>query len=113
MSGDPKIAAVFAAVCELAIASGAESIKDLPGCWNATVDEHWRVALNGHDADRPAWEGGPDVPPYCAFVEFNGWPAGMLSAHGGAIAAGEIANEDALLAALRRAIRSSGGEVAQ
>ena len=92
---------------ELAEVTGAASIKDLPGAWEHRVDDRWYVAANGHSTpvrveplNAMAW----DLPPYTFGVWFNGWFAGEFTPMGGYMAAGETANEDALIAALDKAI---------
>lgn len=40
---------------------------------------------------------GPEVPPFGIYLEFNGWPAGVVTPGGGCIAAGGVANEAAAL----------------
>lgn len=95
-----QLSEVFMAIADFALARNAHGIKDLPGCYEVAVDDHWWIAVNGHDVPTRTSK-GTEVPKFSAYVEFNGWPAGMLDPFGGVLAAGEIANEDALLAALR------------
>lgn len=92
----------FSEICGLAIRVGAKNIKELPGCWEYEIDGQWWVAVNGHAVPMKCSHGG-DVPPYHAFVEFNGWPAGLVSPAGGTMAAGEGANEDTFIAAVKLA----------
>lgn len=101
-----SVSEVFARVCELASARGARGINHLPGCWEHQVDEQWHVSLNGADEPRKS-ESGVDVPSFHVYVTFNGWPAGFVNLRDGCIAAGEAANEDELLAALKKAIAAS------
>lgn len=93
------IPAVFDETIKLALALGASSIKDLPGCWECEVDDQWWVAINGHDAPCKCSHGA-SVDPFTAYFEFNGWPCAMVAAWGGDILSGEAANEHALIAAL-------------
>lgn len=93
---------LFLAIAEFAHRKGVKSIKDLPACWEAAVGDHWWIAVNGHGVPVACSHGG-DVPPFSAFVEFNGWPAGILDPMGGVIAAGELANEQTFRAALEAA----------
>lgn len=53
-------------------------------------DRGWGVKLN------PTNETIEDVEPYRAHVSWNGWPAGIIDPYGGCLAAGHLANEDAL-----------------
>ena len=104
---------VFQRVVELALALGVRSIKDLPGCWEYQIDEHWWIALNGHDQEITCSHSATKIKPYCGYIEFNGWPAGYLSVAGGVLAAGLIANEKVLIAALDRAIAREKAKGAQ
>jgi hypothetical protein len=94
-------------IAELAIALGAAPLNQRPGAWVHRLDAHWVVALNGHSftVDASPGGGGCDAPirPFHAMIWYNGWPAGILAPTGGAIAAGEGANEDTLIDALRAA----------
>jgi hypothetical protein len=92
----------FAAVAELAISLGVRGINTLPACWEHQVDEHWWVAVNGHN--KPILcSTEASVPPFSIYVVFNGWPAGIIDAHGGCLAAGALANEETFLEAVRQA----------
>lgn len=93
-----KFCEAFMLIGELAYKRGLRSIKDLPGLTGIRIDAHWLVQINPH----PEPHGG--IPPCHMALEFNGWPAGLFSAEGGAIAAGALANEDELLAAVRAAL---------
>lgn len=92
----------FLLIGELAHANGATPLKDYPGCWEASVGERWWVALNGH-AEAVECSRGLKVDPYHAYVEFKGWPAGVINPVGGTIVG--FASEDALIAALEAAIQ--------
>jgi hypothetical protein len=92
----------FAAVCDLAISLGVTRINKLPGCWEHQVDEHWWVAVNGHDKPTLC-STETSVPPFSIYVVFNGWPAGIIDAGGGCLAAGALANEETFLAAIQNA----------
>lgn len=94
-----QIAEAFHVAMEFAVASGAENIKDLPGCWSGKVDEHWSLKCNGHDHKIDG------VPPYCFYIEFNGWPAGIIAPNVGTIAAGKLANEETFISACLAATR--------
>ena len=62
-------------------------------------DIGWHVTLN------PTGKELQEVKPYEAHVSWNGWPAGVIHASGGILAAGDAANEDSLIEWLR----SDGG----
>jgi hypothetical protein len=49
----------------------------------------WFVMLNNTGAEVD------DVPEFSVFVEWNGFPAGIIDQFGGVLAAGDAANEDA------------------
>ena len=92
---------VFGKVVELADVLGVESINDYPGCWEYRISDKWLLKLNGHPEEVDG------IPPFHAYVEFNGWPTGVFNPWGGEIAAGEAANEDILIEALDEAIRTA------
>lgn len=99
------IAAAFCAMADLCIALGEHPLHKHEGCWEHQIDEHWWIALNGHPEKRlmrklPHME---PLEPFHAYVEWNGWPAGIITAFGGILCAGECANEDTFIAALRAA----------
>ena len=95
-----NLPALFVALSDYAYRRGARSIKDLPGCWEADLPRGWWMAVNGHGKTIRCSR-RVKVPPYSVYLEFNGWPAGEVGANGGWIAAGSIANEDALLTLLQ------------
>lgn len=97
------VSKTFSKACDLAIALGHSDINKLPGCLELQVDEQWWLAINAHREDTPCSE-NTSVPPMCVYFMFNGWPAGIVNAGGGCLAAGAAANEDALIAALDAAI---------
>jgi len=106
---------MFAKVCDLATALGVSQINKLPGAWVQTIDEHWIVALNGHNEDlevTPAGTMGVSELPFGHMaVWFNGWLAGLFTINGGEFAAGSAANEDTFIAALEAAILRAAREV--
>lgn len=92
----------FELLAGYAVALGAKSIGTLPGCWEKGIDEHWWVAINGHDDDM-ACSRGAMVPPGFCYIEHDKWPAGMFSADGGVIEAGNGADVANFITAIRRA----------
>ena len=74
-------------------------INQFPGCWEFTAGPWW-VAVNGHRTLK-ACSKGPEVQPFSAYVEYNGFPAGNFNSFGGLIAAGQEANEGTFIEALR------------
>jgi len=100
---EPRIITAFDEIAQLAIRLGVVPLNARPGCWEFQVDEHWWIAVNGHRESLKCSK-GVAVEPFNAYVEFNGWPAGSFNPAGGIMAAGEAANEDAFIAALRAAV---------
>jgi hypothetical protein len=99
----PKVSAAMMAVAELGIAVGAAPLNARPGCWEHQVDDRWWIACNPHP-ELTKCSRGVNVAPFRVYIEFNGWPAGIVGPDDGWIAAGTAANEDALLGAIRAAI---------
>lgn len=93
----------FILIVQLATTLGARAIAELDGCWEHVVDDNWHIAINGH-REPAKCSTGEDVPPFACYVQWNGWPAGLITPAGGTIAAGEAANEDTLIDALKAAI---------
>lgn len=113
MSDDREISIAFTRIAELALLSRhGESIRSCSGAWTYRFTDangyEWAIAVNGHKeaVASPLSEGKPDtmVAPLNALVYFNGWPFGILDPFGGAMGAGEAANEDTLIAALESEI---------
>ncbi len=94
-----EITELFAAIVGFAEKSGVREITKLPGCWEFSPAEGWWIAVNGHREPMKCSR-GPEVAPFRAYVEWNGFPAGIIGPHDGVLAAGSLANESALLAAL-------------
>lgn len=97
-------AEVFCLAAKLAEKDGVTPLSRLPGPWERRLDKSWTIVLNGHGTPREYK--GMTVPPFQMYVEYNGWPAGLLSPSGGVIAAGESANEHALVEPLKKALAS-------
>lgn len=100
----------FIAVVFLATAAGVSRIVDLPGCWEYTVGP-WRLALNGHP-ERCAATWGPSVGPFAVMVEFNGLPAGIITAVGGVLMTSSATTEAAFIKAMEAETRRLGGMTA-
>lgn len=81
---------------------GVKNIREAEGCYEKEIDEQWWIAINPHD-EKLKCSHGPVVEPFTMYVEFNGWPAGIVTMNGGMFAAGSAANEDAFIDALKRA----------
>ena len=93
----------FFAIADLSNALGAGPLNKHPGCWAHQVDEQWHIEVNGHTVPMRTADGCCELQPFHAAILFNGWPAGIINPRGGTIAAGEAANEDAFIAAVRAA----------
>ena len=95
-----NITEAFLGLALLAEHDGVGSINQMPGCWHRAF-KPWAIWLNGHGEPRQGGPGGDiEVPGYHCYVEFNGWPAGLINPRGGVIAAGSAANEDSFIAAI-------------
>ncbi len=94
-----QIAQAFDLIVKLHEALGLPSMKEMGTPWHYRVDDQWEFTVNG------SGETVEMIPPYTAALTFNGWPAGLLNPYGGVMAAGTVANEDALIAALKQAIQ--------
>lgn len=90
-------------IAQLAIKHDAGPLYKHDGCWEHQVDSRWWIAVNGHKQPMPCSH-GPEVEPYHAYIEFNGWPAGIINPFEGTLATGEAANEQTLCEALEKAI---------
>jgi hypothetical protein len=111
MSDADAVVEAFGVIAELGIAAGAAPINRFNNCWEFQVDDQWWIAMNGHQTPRPASsENGASakvpfsVDPFYCYIEYNGWPAGLICPLGGTIAAGIGANEDTFIAAIRARI---------
>ncbi len=112
MAEERPLCEAFLKITELALALGVEKINELPHLWFHEIDDHWSIAVNGHDADRH-FVGDPtmmsiDVPRFSAAIWWNGWLAGIVDPYAGVIADGAEANEDTFVAALDNAIVKAG-----
>jgi len=94
------ICEAFMAAADLAIASGAAPLNRHIGCWETSFGRGWSIALNGHNTTTRDSR-GMDVPPFSLAVYWGDFPAGVLNPRGGWLAAGEGANEDAFIEAVR------------
>ena len=97
-----KVCEAFVAACEAACSG-----NDLPlkGRVADFTRGGWRVVINGTAADHEVpGDGecmGATVPPTHLAAFWNGWLAGVLNPGGGALAAGDAANEDTFIAAMK------------
>lgn len=92
------------AVADMMTALGRTHLNQHIGPAIHDVDEHWRVVLNPHrEFVRYGEKAEIEIPPFSCYIEFNGWPAGLINPYGGAIAAGSLANEETFIAAVKAA----------
>ena len=92
-------------ICELLLEYvtflGIKRINEIDGLWVHQIDETWLIKCNGHQ------ETIENVPGYCWAIEYNGWPAGILSVMGdGIMAMGMGANEHTLAEAINAKMNS-------
>lgn len=106
----PPISEAFYEIANLAERLGVKDINVLPGCWEFRLDDQWWIAVNGRK-EAVKCSTGVMVEPVHAYVEYNGWPAGVLTPYGGVIAAGSAANEQTFIDALKNAGRDTKGGV--
>lgn len=85
----------------LALKDRVGVIADLPGgIYERQIGDLWRIVFNGGAKTREQDDHAPKLPPFSVYVEFNGWPAGIIGPSGGILAAGDAANEDTFIAAI-------------
>lgn len=98
------------AIADLMIAVGKAPVNQKPGPVVHDVDARWKVVLNGHREPVKYGEKNEiEVPPFHCYVEFNGWPAGLLDPFGGWLVAGTLANEETFVAAVKHATEKTRG----
>lgn len=102
--GEVGVELFWEALIALAHAKGAAPVSKHAGCWEVECGL-WKIALNGHPRPMPC-SLGIEVPRLSAYVEFNGWWAGLIEPTGGTIVAGEAANLSTLIEAMREATRA-------
>lgn len=102
---EAPISEAFVLLAELAQKDGIASARDFEACWERQIGEHWWIALNAHKEAKPQTHSDAKVEPFHCYLEFNGWPAGIINPYGGIIAAGDAANEDAFISAIQAELR--------
>lgn len=95
---------LFILLADLAKKDRLPPLNTLPACWERQIGERWWVAINGHTEPKPQSHSDQPVEAYHAYVEFNGWPAGLFTPFGGQFAAGDAANEEAFAKAIEEEI---------
>jgi hypothetical protein len=78
--------------------------------WYERVDETWDAWINPHpvSAKIPRPDAGPlfmsgEVPPFHAWINYNGWLWALVTPYGGTVMAGEGANRETFAAACEAA----------
>lgn len=103
------LAEIWALVVDIADAHDATPMTKHPRPWYLRIDEQWEISINGgrQPAHCTQISGQPTapIPATHMLVQFNGFPAGLLSPYDGVIAAGTTANDNTLIAALRAHLR--------
>lgn len=97
-----NVSEAFMAIVELGTALGIPPLCQHVGCWEHRLDDRWFIAVNGHRTPMKT-AAGVEVPPFTAYVERDGWPAGLINPSGGAMVGYDGEAEDELIAALRKA----------
>jgi hypothetical protein len=99
------LSTTFMAIAEYALATGAAPIKDK--LWHVKLDKSWEFVVNGFMEEKETGPFGQSrcshkIGPAECYIEFNGWPAGIINPYRGSFAAGELANEQTFCEALKR-----------
>lgn len=108
MSDIRQVTELFARFCDLCIARNMAPLNEADGCVHVDIDSRWHISFNSHQTNHPSRDGF-ELEPFHGAVTFNGWPAGIFTPISGTIAAGESANENALIAAIDAAIAKEMG----
>jgi len=67
-------------LAELVLALGDTNIKSRPGLYYQRIDDRWEFWLNPHREPLDTDE-GTTVPPFAAYLQWNGWPVSFVNAH--------------------------------
>ncbi len=95
-----RVCTVFYAVSKLCAA-----LKEAPiqgKVWENQIDEHWFIKINGHSKEMQ------EIPPFCMTIEYDGFPAGIISPFDGTMLAGEVVNEDEFIEAVEKKLAGLG-----
>ena len=88
----------FNSIVDLAHAMNVTNIKDTPGLWEVEVGRYL-IKVNGHK------EAIDNILPFHAYIEYNGWPFGIINPYTGTMGAGSEANEDDFINVLKDEIK--------
>ena len=103
---EDKLCEAFAVLAKLGNLLGAGPLNKREGCWEFQIDEDWKIAINGHKEPTPCSMSDVPLMPFHCYIEYNGWPAGVINPVGGIIAAGSDANENTFIEAIEKRIAS-------
>ncbi len=95
-----RVCTVFYAVSKLCEVLKEAPIKDK--VWEHKIDDHWFIKINGHSKEMQG------IPAFHMTIEYDGFPAGILSPFEGTIAAGTEANEDTFIEAVEKKLAGLG-----
>lgn len=76
----------FVALADLCLSRGRTNLStETPAgeCVAIPIDTTWNAWLNPHGEESLTEEGGVPVPPFSAYVTYNGWPWGLFDSFGG------------------------------
>ncbi len=105
---DPTTANPMECIMALAESLGVRQLSKTHAgqLWTHKVDEQWTFAVNANREPVKTVDGVP-VDPFHVYVEFNGWPAAVISPTGdGVFAAGTAANVTAFNVAVLKAAQA-------
>ncbi len=94
----------FCLVAQLAEKLDAVPLDKHPNCWECQIDDRWRISVNGHGEEQKTASGSAVLPFHC-YVEFRGFPAGILHPHGGTMVAHVEGSEDAFIRAMKARLK--------
>ena len=99
---DRPICAAFMALALLAKHDKLDADPEA-GLWHRKVGG-WEIWANRGGNPQTRSPNEPEISPCSVYLEWMGWPAGLIYPYGGIIAAGEGANEDSFIAAIEAEI---------
>lgn len=95
---EPQVKELFVAIMKYGVATGATRIDLLPGCWERQVSDECWISMNGHKEPIKNSK-GHILHPFQIYIEWNGWPAGIVEPGGGTVMGhwGDKNGEDLLI----------------
>jgi hypothetical protein len=99
-----SINSIVIKLADLARALGHCPINQQPGAWVCDLDDHWRIAVNGHSQPvtlpRDALFSGSQLSPGTCLAWYNGFLAANFDPYDGFFAYGSEANPARFMAAI-------------